>query len=142
MIPAFWFRWLYLVILGVMLFGAGMVLVPEVARDFFSLLFYSSPGEFQARYPADANEYIMFAHGVLGATMLGWGATMLLILKGPFRRCESGGWMMLAMPLILWFVMDSAFSLYTGFRQNVLLNAVLLLLFGIPLGATRRYFLS
>lgn len=48
---------------------------------------------------------------------------------------------MLAAPLILWFVADSAFSLYTGFWQNVLLNAVLLLLFFIPLGATRKYFL-
>ncbi|MCW8815998.1 MAG: hypothetical protein OQK59_08455 [Chlorobium sp.] len=141
MIPTFWLRWLYLVILGVMLFGASMVIMPEVARDLFSLLFYSSPGEFQARYPVDANGYIMFAHGVLGATLLGWGATMLLILKGPFRRCEPGGWMMLTAPLILWFVADSAFSLYTGFWQNVLLNAVLLLLFGIPLLATRKYFL-
>lgn len=142
MIPEFWFRWLYIVILGVMLFGASMILIPEVARDLFSLLFFSSPGEFQARYPAEANEYILFAHGVLGATMFGWGATMLLILKGPFQRCEPGGWMMLAMPLILWFVADSAFSLYTGYWQNVLLNAVLLLLFGIPLGVTRRYFFS
>ena len=141
MIPTFWLRWLYLVILGVMLFGASMVIMPEVARDLFSLLFYSSPGEFQARYPVDANEYIMFAHGVLGATMVGWSATMLLILKGPFRRREPGGWMMLAIPLILWFIADSAFSLYTGFWQNVLLNAVLLLLFGIPLLATRKYFL-
>lgn len=141
MIPKFWFRWLYIVILGVMLLGASMVIMPEVARDLFSLLFFSSPGEFQARYPADANEYIMFAHGVLGATMVGWGSTMFLILKGPFKRCESGGWIMLAAPLILWFVADSAFSLYTGFWQNVLLNAVLLLLFGIPLGVTRKYFL-
>ena len=141
MIPEFWFRWLYIVILGVMLFGASMVIMPEVARDLFSLLFYSSPGEFQARYPADANEYIIFAHGVLGATMLGWGTTMLLILTGPFRRCERGGWAMLAIPFILWFVADSAFSLYTGFWQNVLLNAVVILLFAIPLGATRKYFL-
>ncbi len=140
MIPTFWFRWLYLVIVGIMLFGASMVVMPDAARDLFSLLFYASPGEFQARYPADANVYILFAHGVLGATMLGWGATMLLILRGPFKRCEPGGWTMLAMPLILWFIADSAFSLYTGFWQNVLLNAVLLLLFGIPLGATRRYF--
>ena len=141
MILSFGFRWLYIVILGVMLFSASMAIMPEAARDLFSLLFFSSPGEFQARYPAEANKYILFAHGVLGATMFGWGATMLLILKGPFQRCEPGGWMMLAAPLILWFVADSAFPLYTGFWQNVLLNAVLLLLFGIPLGVTRRYFL-
>ena len=140
MIPSLWFRWLAVAIFGVMLFGASMVVLPETARDIFSLLFHASPGEFQARYPADANRYILFAHGVLGATMLGWGAAMLLILRGPFRRREPDGWTMLAAPLVLWFIADSAYSLYTGFWQNVLLNAVLLLLFGIPLGATRKYF--
>jgi len=84
----------------------------------------------------------MFAHGVLGATMFGWRATMLLILRGPFSRCETGSWTMLALPLILWFVADSAFSLYIGFWQNVLLNVILFLFFGIPIGATRRYFSS
>ncbi len=39
MIPAFWFRWLYLVIFGIMLFGASMVVMPKVTRDLFSLLF-------------------------------------------------------------------------------------------------------
>ena len=80
MIPEFWFRWLYIVILVFMLFGSSMVIMPEVARDLFSLLFYSSPGEFQARYPVGANGYILFAHCVLGATMVGWDATMLLTL--------------------------------------------------------------
>jgi hypothetical protein len=140
MIPIFWIRWLYAVTLIVILLGGSMVLMPSVAREFFSMLFYFAPGQFQVRYPADANEYIIFAHGVLGAVMLGWGASMLLVLRGPFCRRDSDGWALLAGPMLTWFVADTGFSLYTGFWQNAILNSVLLLLFAIPLAATRKYF--
>jgi hypothetical protein len=140
MIPLFWIRWLYAVTLVVILLGGSMVLMPGVAREFFSILFYYALGGFQARYPAAANEYIIFAHGVLGAVMVGWGASMLLVLRGPFCRCDSDGWALLAVPMLTWFVADTGFSLYTGFWQNAILNSVLLVLFAIPLAATRKYF--
>lgn len=123
-----------------MLLGASMVLMPGAAREFFSLLFYFAPGQFQTRYPAQANDYIIFAHGVLGAVMLGWGASMFLIIRGPFRRRESDGWGLLVVPMLVWFTADTGFSIYTGFWQNAILNSVLLLLFAIPLAATRRRF--
>lgn len=140
MIPLFWLRWLYVVIFAIMLLGGSMVLLPGMAREFFSMLFYFAPGQFQARYPAAANEYIIFAHGVLGVVMLGWGVTMLLILRGPFCRCDSDGWALLAVPMLTWFVADTGFSLFTGFWQNAILNSVLLVLFAIPLAATWKYF--
>jgi len=140
MIPRIWIRWLYGVTFAIMLLGESMVLMPGVAREFFSLLFYFAPGQFQARYPAEANEYILFAHGVLGAVMLGWGVSMFLIIRGPFQRRDSGGWALLAAPMLVWFAADTGFSLYTGFWQNAILNSALLLLFAIPLAATRRYF--
>ncbi|MCX5882965.1 MAG: hypothetical protein NTU74_14525 [Deltaproteobacteria bacterium] len=42
-IPKIWFRWLFVVVIGVMLFGISMVLTPGLIRAFFSLLVYSSP---------------------------------------------------------------------------------------------------
>ncbi|RXK88478.1 hypothetical protein EST62_02935 [Chlorobaculum sp. 24CR] len=125
-------RWLYAVSLAIMLIG--------IAREFLSLIFYFAPGRFQVRYPADVNAYIMFAYGVLGALMQGWGVGMFMIVRGPFRRRESGGWALLAVPMLIWFVADTGFSLCTGFWQNGILNAVLLLLLAIPLAATRKYF--
>jgi hypothetical protein len=132
MIPRILLRWLYAVSLAIMLIG--------IAREFLSLIFYFAPGRFQVLYPADVNAYAMFAYGVLGAVMQGWGVSMFMIVRGPFCRCESGGRALLAAPMLIWFLADTGFSLYTGFWQNGILNAVLLLLLAIPLAATRRYF--
>ena len=49
--------------------------------------------------------------------------------------CE--GWNLIATPVVAWFIPDTAFSLWTGFWQNAVLNAVFALLFAIPLIATK-----
>jgi hypothetical protein len=140
MIPAFWFRWLQFLTLGLILYGAGLVLLPGLTLDFFSLIFFAEPGGFQMRYPADAIDYIRFIHGDLGSIIIGWGVTVYLVLNGPFRRGESGGWAMLALPLAAWFVIGSGYSMYAGYWRNAIFNMVFLLLYSIPLAATRKCF--
>lgn len=135
-----WYRWLAVVICGVMLFGIAMVLAPGLIRGFFSLLIYASPDAIGSRFSPDANEYIVLLHGVLGAVMFGWGVAMLVALRGPFRQGEREGWNLIAIPVLAWFIPDTAFSLWTGFWQNAVLNAVFALLFAIPLIATRKTF--
>jgi hypothetical protein len=139
-IRTLWFRWLYIVILIVMLFGISMIIVPGNIWQVFSGLLYASTGEIESRFSAEANEYIMFAHGVLGTVLFGWGVAMLLVLRGPFVQCQPIGWTLLAVPIAAWYVSDTAYSLYTGFWQNSILNTILAVLFAIPLGATRKYF--
>lgn len=139
-IPSLWYRWLYVVIVAVMLFGIAMVLAPDLIRSFFSALVYASPTAIETRFDAEANAYIVLAHGVLGAVMFGWGATMLLALRGPFKRGEREGWTMIALPVLAWGIPDTLFSLYTGFWQNAALNAVFFVLFAIPLIASRKHF--
>lgn len=140
MIPSFWFRWLQVVTIGVILFGALMFVWPDVVLDLFSLIFYSETGGFQVRHTAEAIVYMRFIHGDLGSTIVGWCTTVFLVLNGPFRRCERGAWLMLALPLVLWYVTNSWFSVYTGFWHNVVFNLVFLSLYAIPLAATRKYF--
>jgi hypothetical protein len=140
MIPTFWFRWLQFATIGVILYGAGLIVMPGLTLDFFSLIFFGGTGGFQARYSHEAIEYIKFIHGDLGSIILGWGVTFYLILSGPFRRAEMGGWAMLALPMAAWFVSGAVHSLYTGYRQNVIFNLVFLLLYAIPLMATRKCF--
>ena len=139
-VPSFWIRWLYVVVLGVMLFGASMFIAPTAIRQFLSALIYSSPDQIEAAYSADANDYIMLVHGVLGTTLFGWGVAMFLILRGPFSQGRSGGWSLIAWPILLWYLSDTAYSLYTGFWQNAVLNTVLAVLFAVPLVATRKCF--
>lgn len=139
-VPALWYRWLHAAVLGLMLFGIAMVAAPGPIRQFFSVLIYASPAAIESGFGVAANDYIVLMHGVIGAVMFGWGAAMLLVLRGPFRRGEREGWLLLALPLIAWYVPDTLFSLYTGFWQNAVLNTVLAMLFAIPLAACRKHF--
>lgn len=140
MIPIFWYRWLYAVIIGVMIFGISMVLVPDLIRQFFSVVLYSTPSAIESDFGSEANRYIVLSHGVLGSVMFGWGTAMLTVLHGPFRRREPTGWLSIALSLAAWYLPDTLFSLYTGFWQNAILNTVIVMLFAIPLGACHKYF--
>ena len=140
MISKFWYRWLHAAVLGLMLFGLSMLFLPHAIRQLFGLVIYSEPGAMEAMFGTGATAYITLAHGVLGAVMVGWSTVMLLVLRGPFRRAQHEGWMMLALPLALWFLADTGFSLWAGFWHNAVLNAVIALLFAVPLVATRRHF--
>lgn len=133
----FWWRWLTAVTIGVVLFGLVLVVAPGFTRQLFGLLIFADAGGIDALgVPAAA--YITLVHGVLGSTMFGWGIALLFIVLGPFRKTSYPAWLTLAVSLGAWFIPDTVLSLLTGFWQNAILNAVLVLLFAIPLGATYR----
>lgn len=133
--PIFWFRWLVAATVGVMVFGASMMLAPGLIRAAFGLLVYGSPGALDAFGP-DAAAYISFAHGIIGAVMVGWGVALLFVILGPFRRGSREAWLTVAVSLAAWFVPDTIFSVWTGFWPNAILNTSLAVLFLIPLAAT------
>jgi hypothetical protein len=132
----FWWRWLLAVTAGVQLFGLSMVLAPALTRRLFSWLLFPSSDHI-AGFGEPAVAYIGLAHAVMGAVMFGWGVLLLLVLLGPFKRASREGWNMVAISLAAWFIPDTAFSLWSGFWQNAVLNAALAALLVIPLVATR-----
>ena len=136
-IPTLWLRWLQIVIIGTALFGLAFIVAPSLMEAFFNLLFFSDAAP---RFAADANEYMKFAYGVLGAVMVGWMVSLWLVAKGAFRRGEREGWLTLTASLLIWFVVDSAWSVSVGYWQNAALNTAMLILFAIPLAATYRQF--
>ena len=135
----FWLRWLTAVSLGVMVFGLIMVVAPELTRRGFSLLIYSSAGHIDT-FGGDAVAYISLVHAVLGAVMFGWGVVLLMIVNGAFARGAREGWYMIMVCILAWFVPDTAFSLWSGFWLNAILNLPFLILFIIPLAATYSVF--
>jgi hypothetical protein len=135
----FWFRWLLAVTIGVMVFGLALVLAPGLAREGFSLLLYADT-ERLATFGAEAAAYISLVHAVLGAVMFGWGVALLLIVRGSFASGARQGWRIVAVSVGAWFVPDTAFSLWSGFWQNAVLNLVFVVLFAVPLAATYRFF--
>lgn len=130
---------MFAVTIGVMLFGLVLVFAPGLARDGFSLLVYSDAQRI-ADFGPHAIDYIELAHAVLGAVMFGWGVALALIVRRLFARGTRDGWTIVAVSVVAWFVPDTAFSLWSGFWQNAVLNLVFLVLFAVPLAATYRAF--
>jgi hypothetical protein len=132
---SFWMVWLVSVSAVVMLFGLSMVLLPGFIQQFFSLMLYGTPLKIAA-FDGPAVAYITVLHGVLGATMLGWGVSLISL----FRQGKLAGWWGLALSITAWFIPDTLFSLWTGFWQNAILNTIFAMLFALPLAATYRAF--
>ena len=126
-------------VMVVIISGVGMVLAPGLIQQAFSLLIYSSTDHIST-FGKDAVAYISLVHAVLGAVMVGWGAALLYIVVGPFRRLAKEGWHLLAVSIAAWFIPDTVFSLWSGFWQNAVLNLVFCVLFAAPLAATYRAF--
>ena len=136
-----WPRWLSLASAGIMAFGLIMVLLPALTMEGFSLLVYGSSSRI-AGFGTEPGRYIALAHAVLGAVMLSWGLLLWFVVRGAFARGEREGWRMVALAVAAWFVPDTAFSLWSGFWHNALLNVLILLLYAVPLAATRSVFFN
>jgi hypothetical protein len=133
----FWWRWLLTATCAVIIAGACLVFLPGFARNLFGVLYYGSATALDD-FPDEAVRYITLAHGVLGAVMISWGVAFAFVLLGPFRQAQPNAWWTFSVSLATWFVVDSGFSLWTGFWQNAVLNAVIALFFLPALAGMRR----
>jgi hypothetical protein len=137
----FWWRWLVVADMVVILFGFSMILASDLLMQFFSLVFYASPLALSS-FQAEAVAYIRFAHGIMGAVMVGWGTALMFALFSQFRNREYMGWLTITVSMSVWFLTDTTFSIWSGFWQNAIPNLGFAVLFAIPLAATRRAFLK
>lgn len=135
----FWRRWLIVATCGVIVYGFSFILFPDLTQSLFNIIFFGSADASQS-FSNEANAYIAFAHGVLGAVMIGWMVALLPILLGPFGQGQRSAWNAIAFSLIEWYGIDTVFSLHSGVPANALFNTALLVLFAIPLAATYGYF--
>ena len=132
-----WFTWLTVVTLGVIVFGLFLLTAPMLARQWFSVLVYSSSDRITDFGP-EAVAYIELAHAVMGAVMVGWGVALLLVLRGPMRQNLMQGLAIFGISLLAWFIPDTLFSVVSGFWENGAQNLVFAVLFAIPLIALYR----
>lgn len=135
----FWRRWLLLTDLLTAVFGLAMVLMPDLIESMFNALMFSA-SHTNEHFDPDSRRYLRFVYGVLGAVMVGWSTLMLIVVAGPFSRFEPWAWRAIAASLTTWFVVDSTWSISTGYWQNAVLNLVFALGYALPLAATRRAF--
>lgn len=138
-VPVFWSRWLIGGTVYTGLFGLAMLLWPSGIEAVFSLILFAETRTIGQMDPA-ALAYIRLLHGILGGVIFGWALAMLYWAMGPFRQGQREAWLALSWSVWGWFLTDTAYSLWSGFWQNALLNLGFAVLLGLPLLATRRCF--
>jgi hypothetical protein len=121
-----------------MLFGLFFLLFPDLTVRGFSLIFYSNVSKMSG-FGEESVSYIKLIHAVLGATMIGWGGLILMVLLTTFRQNLAIGCKTIAFSALAWFIPDTTYSLIAGFWQNAVLNLLFALLFAIPLVALQKH---
>ncbi|HLG22546.1 MAG TPA: hypothetical protein VI382_07000 [Candidatus Manganitrophaceae bacterium] len=65
---------------------------------------------------------------------------MAFIAYYPFRAKETWSWNCIALGVAVWFIVDTAISLYFKVGFNALFNTLFLICIGLPLLFTRKQF--
>ena len=131
----FWWRWLMVVTGGVIVYSLGLMFLPTTMHQAFNTLFYGASDA-----NGDLTDYISLIYGVLGAVIIGWMVMLMSILMTAFRRGEREAWQTIVLSMVIWFVVDSGFSIYIGVIEHAIFNVIFMILFAIPLGATYPHF--
>lgn len=71
---------------------------------------------------------LRFAFSLMGALSIGWGLTVLAMTRAEGMAL----WRAVGAAVIVWYVIDSAASVATGFPRNAVSNTLLLALFLVP----------
>ena len=134
----FWSSWLQAAAGVVITLSAVLLLAPSLGLAIFSAVYFSQP-EFPISVPAPAAAYIRFMHGVLGAVMLGWMASVLTLVRGPFLAGKRCAWNAVAVSLSVWFLTDTGHSIWHSVWGNVALNLVTAALFAVLLIGSSKH---
>jgi hypothetical protein len=136
----FWQKWLFVVSLAIPLFGIGMVFFSGTQS--FEVFHRQIDPAFWQTAPAGNNIRLFqgWVYGVWGATLAGWGVFLAFIAAFPFRAREKWAWNCMTAGLLLWYLLDTGVSLAYGVIFNVGVNSILLILAGLPVAFTHKYF--
>ena len=139
----FWQKWLLFV--GIYLVGFGLTLAFFNQTQLLDVIFNNqiNPVFWKiSGIPENTVPFQGWIYGVLGSTITGWGIFLTFLVHYPFKSKEIWAWNCIAVGISIWFVADTVISLKYLVNFNVVFNILLLLLIGIPLLFTRRYFLE
>lgn len=118
--------WIWLTIgIGGLFAGAGVPGLDGGAGIFYGLV---SGGTVDAS--AFAAPGMRISVSLVGAVMLGWGCAMLAVWRA--RGADPALWRGLSRAVLIWYGVDSALSVATGFPLNALSNTLFTALFLVP----------
>lgn len=129
-----WSIWMRAWCWGMLAFGALLVTAAIPGLDgavrALYVLFSANPSN-AAAFDHSATR---FGLGLQGALTIGWGLTILTLLSAA-RAAGAPLWRGLTGALLVWYVIDSAISIATGFWPNAVSNTVLMAAFAYPVFA-------
>ena len=128
-----WQNWLstwaiLVTVFGVILAGAAFPATDGLTTMLFT--FFGNP------LPADIDLHHRFANGLMGAVTMGWGLTYIGAFKALYALDPATAapiWRYLLFISVVWYAVDSAISIATGFWMNAVSNTVFLIALLIPL---------
>ena len=140
---SFWQKWLFSVSIVIALFGLLLAFFGQ-APVFYALfnqqvadVFWPDQG-----IPASVLPFQAWMFGLLGAIVSSWGVFIAFLAHFPFKARERWVWTCLAVGITLWFIVDTALSLYYGMVVNAISNIFWFLLLALPLLLTKQYFVK
>ncbi len=132
---SFWRGWLnvwgwLVIVFGLVLAGGGLD-----ATDGPVEMLYGVLGNGAA---FDWTPHLRFSVALMGAVTMGWGLTFLATFMAAHRLGDQAApvWRLATAGVLLWFVVDSALSVATGFWLNAVSNTGLLVGYLAPVLAT------
>ena len=120
--------------------GVGWLAMPKHMSKFFDYLYFNSRGLPVAIPNSDgrAKEYNEFVWGLLGVVTTCWVTSLLLTVKTKeFRQGRKEAWRTVAIPVGLWFIVESAYTLAKGYWTGCLLNIGFIAVLGGPLAVLK-----
>lgn len=83
--------------------------------------------------PVDRETLLPWESAIYGAIMMGWGVTLFFAGRVAFRKNDPDLMRALLYGLVIWLIVEAAFSIYFGVFFNVGVDVAVLALFSIPL---------
>ena len=131
----FWSVWLLVWCWSVLAFGALLMTAAIPAADGAAralFVLFSDHSVDQAIFEQPA---VRFGLGLQGALTIGWGLTMLGVLQVA-ETVRAPLWRALTFALLVWYVIDSAISVSTGFWINAVSNTTFIVAYIAPILAS------
>lgn len=130
-----WWNWLQVWCWAALAFGALLLTaaIPSVdgaVRAVFVL--FSGDPETAAVFEHSA---VRFGLGLQGALTIGWVLTIFPLMEAA-KTTGAPTWRALTVAVLVWYVIDSAVSVATGFWLNAISNTVFLVAFMAPIWAS------
>ena len=138
----FWQRWLLvvsfiIVFLGLLMAFSTFTLFFELNNTQYNPIFFGNKS-----ITTEIARFQIWNFSVLGAVLIGWGVFFVFIVRYPFYQKEKWAWNCVLIGTLLWFVIDTSYSVYYLVYPNIALNAVLFIAIVLPLIFTKMDFVE